>query len=258
MPEFNLIQLPKFLDDSLSAASHSIGRTLDNIFYAVFSIINYPIEEMRIRHALSLQKYEQDIKCELNKIPEEKLIEPPLNIVGPALEASKYYIEDENMRKMFAKLIASSMNIDYSGIVRTTFIEVIKQMEPLDAKVFESLAKAKHYGVGQIRYSNKEGGITLYEVLFPFEFLDISNMDKIAASVNNIIRLGLIKVSESSSFIDKSKYEPLKTHPVYLHFQEAYINVEEEAGEEKKTVSLAEMYWSMSPLGSHFEMTCIS
>ena len=135
-----LPECPKFLDEGATPAAKEIGITLANIFYVIFSPINYPVEKLKIRHAENLKKYQLDIQYELMKIPEEKLIEPQLNIVGPALEASKFYIEKEDIRKMFAKLITSSMNVDTTAKAHPAFIEIIKQITPDEAKVLNILS----------------------------------------------------------------------------------------------------------------------
>ncbi len=110
MSGFNLIKCPQFLDNAVSPPAKEIGKTLANIFYTIFSSINYNVEKLKIKHAKNLEKYAVDIQNELNTIPEENLVEPKLSIIGPTLEASKFYIEEEAIRKMFAKLIASSVN----------------------------------------------------------------------------------------------------------------------------------------------------
>lgn len=47
----------------------------------------------------------------IEKIPEENLKEPPINIVGPALEdIGKYYHNEKYLRTLFSNLISSSMN----------------------------------------------------------------------------------------------------------------------------------------------------
>lgn len=98
MSEFNLLKLPQFLDNAVAPAAKEIGSTLSNIFYFIFSPINYNVEKLKIKQSENLKKYEKDIQGELSKIPENKLTEPSLSIVGPALEASKYYIEEDNIR----------------------------------------------------------------------------------------------------------------------------------------------------------------
>mgnify|MGYP000855710850 CR=1 FL=1 len=84
----------------------------------------------------NVEKYAKDIDNELNKIPPESINpEPDISLIGPALEASKYYVAKEEARQMFAKLIAAELDVTKSDQVHHAFVEIIKQMNPLDAKV---------------------------------------------------------------------------------------------------------------------------
>lgn len=172
----NIINTPQFLDNALTPPAKEIGITLGNIFYAIFSPINYNAEKLRIKLAENLKKYEADIQRELSKIPEEKLVEPPMSIVGPAIEASKYYIDHDEMRKMYSKLIASSMNIDYTKKTHHAYVEIIKELSPLDASNLQFIYKLKY--------------LSEYDLVFS-ETSDETHLQ--AVSLNNLIRLGLVE-----------------------------------------------------------------
>ncbi len=99
MTEQSLINLaaPKFLDNALAAPAQEFGNTLANIFYVIFSPINYPAQKFKMKQALNLKQFEIDLQEKLEKIPEENLTEPPLNIVGPALEASNFILRRKKL-----------------------------------------------------------------------------------------------------------------------------------------------------------------
>ena len=67
-------------------------------------------QKYKIKQAANLEKYANEVKSGIEKIPEENIQEPKMSVVGPAFEASKFYIEEDEIRGMFAKLIASSMD----------------------------------------------------------------------------------------------------------------------------------------------------
>jgi hypothetical protein len=46
---------------------------------------------------------------------------------------------------MYVNLLANSMNTDKNNVVHPSFVEIIKQMNSLDAKVFDTLAKTNAY-----------------------------------------------------------------------------------------------------------------
>lgn len=119
------------------------GQALDDVMTLVgFDKLHEVAEKKRTKRELNMQLYKDSIAQKIVAIPEEDLKDPPLSIVGPALEASKYYIEEETLREMFARLIASSMDERHSDIAHPSFVEIIKQLSPDDAiflKKFNSI-----------------------------------------------------------------------------------------------------------------------
>jgi hypothetical protein len=88
---------------------------------------------------------ESEVKKRLDKIPEEKRKSPEPEIAVPLLQALTYTAQNETLRDMYINLLANSMNSDKNNIVHPSFVEIIKQMNSLDAKVFDELAKTVAY-----------------------------------------------------------------------------------------------------------------
>ena len=79
--------------------TQNIGTTLADIWYLVFGGISQAAEKRKLKYAYALQEFEKELKEKISKIPEDNLIEPDMQVVAPALEASKYCIEKEEDRK---------------------------------------------------------------------------------------------------------------------------------------------------------------
>jgi hypothetical protein len=241
---------------ALGPPAKEIGDGLGSLFYIAFA----PIQRARMKKELEITRFKEDIEKELSKVAPENLSKPPLNIVGPALEASKYYIDDENIRSMFAKLIASSMDKVSQDSAHTSFVEIIKQFSPLDAMNFRFLVKNLHCAVAEIRLDyvdEVKGGVTWYRNFFPLPDLTFENYAYYSASIDNLIRLGLIKIENDSSYTDKSKYDLLKNHPVFV-----ICNVMAEAAKElpffkDRTPKLKEGSWSITTFGEMFAQCCL-
>ncbi|QAA31226.1 DUF4393 domain-containing protein [Clostridium manihotivorum] len=252
------VDIPEFLDKAATPPAQEAGKALANIFYAIFSPINYSVEKMRIRHNLNLKKYEEELNEELNKIPENKLVEPPLNVVGPAIESSKFYIEDEKTRKMFAKLIASSMNIDLASKSHPSFVEIIKQLSPLDASNFkiifegERLPIVKYLGVDQ--FGNSATAITnVFLSNTAYGFTSI-----IASSISNLERLGLVSITYTDRLADDNEYLMFYTDPDYLNLMDE-INKErmEDPNYFYLTTDIKKGIISLTPFGQDFASICL-
>ncbi|WP_412095180.1 Abi-alpha family protein, partial [Bacillus haynesii] len=55
-------------------------------------------------------------------MPEENLVEPPLHIIGPTIEASKFYFESDELRSMFSNLIAASIDSETINKTHPAFV----------------------------------------------------------------------------------------------------------------------------------------
>ena len=173
-------------------------RTLNDVWdYSIGSLIHSIAEKKRVKHAMDVEVYKKKLEQEVLSIPPEHLVEPPLNILGPALEASKYYIEEESLRSMFAKLVASSMDDRKVDNVHPAFIEVIKQLSPLEAEIICSFKGQNRWqpivNFGFWNSSDKTfGDIWRDNVYLRWE--DPRSF-KQSSSITNLERLGLISIS---------------------------------------------------------------
>jgi hypothetical protein len=128
------------VNNVLNPPAKVLGNTIAALLDIILGRIENFDEKLKLKRQKDLQAFKDTLENEVAKIPEQNRIEPKLSIAGPALEASKYFIEEESLRSMFAKLLANSMNKDTSQYVQTSFVEIIKQMSPLDAKNISELA----------------------------------------------------------------------------------------------------------------------
>ena len=119
--------------------SQNIGTTLADIWYLVFGGISQAAEKRKLKYSYALQEFEKELKEKISKIPEDKLVEPDIQIVVPGLEAAKYCVEKENLRKMYANLITASINSDTCSHIHPIFLSIISKMSSYDGYVLESL-----------------------------------------------------------------------------------------------------------------------
>lgn len=187
----------------------TIGRFSDDAY-----------QKYKIKQAANLEKYANEVKSGIEKIPEENIQEPKMSVVGPALEASKFYIEEDEIRGMFAKLIASSMDKTQSINIHPSFVEIIKVLSPLDAKNLYFLYHDGDETISKIRVTNKENGI--YTDHFNHVFLgnpECQDNNLIESSIDNLIRLKLVDVSYSEYKSDDSLYDKHRENELFLKFK---------------------------------------
>lgn len=161
--------------------------------------------------------------AETKKLLEEKLqnthpdlIEPPAAYIAvPAMQYISYCMDDEELRDMYANLLANSMNKVIKNGVHPGFVEIIKQLSPDEAKILRYMSSHKIIPTITLRYIHSIGGGI--DIIKNFsnvgELAGCEKSEDIAKYFDNLVRLGLI-VNEGglSSLTDKTVYEPLKKH----------------------------------------------
>ena len=204
--EINII--PKFLDEGVTPVAKECGERLSDIVSLAFT----PIIKAKAVRDKKLELFLEELDNETKKIPEHNLIEPPLNVVGPALEdVGKYYHDQEYLRKRFAKLIASSMNKEC--YVHPSFINIIEQLTSDEAKILNILPKkGRHEPIIDIcvEKENADGIFTIYRNcgILGFE-AGCDSPEKISFYIDNLKRLELVEVPQDSYLIDEWRYEKI-------------------------------------------------
>lgn len=203
--EFNIV--PKFLDNALTPAAKEAGETLSDLI----NLARTPLIKARKVRDLKMEIFLKDLEKELKKIPEEKIVEPPLSIVGPALEdLFKYYMEEEYIVETFKNLIANAMNIEKQNKVLPSYFGIIKQMTNFDAMVFKKLFESKNYDVFTGFISIKEtktGEIHRYHVIFGDDFCDNESwyLDFSQNCINSLYTLKLLGLVNTKKIYYKDR-----------------------------------------------------
>lgn len=111
------------------------------------------LEKQKIIQEQNLVEFKERIEYKAQQIPPEHIQELDISIIGPALEASRFYIGEPDIRELFTNLIAASMNQAHNEQVHHAFVELIKMLSPKDAKLLnylhtsgdESIVRAQLY-----------------------------------------------------------------------------------------------------------------
>ena len=130
-------------EDSLKPSVVEIGQILSFLprslraFLSSWEcwIIN---REQKIKHVTDL------VESKLLKYNNEEISYPEPYITVPTLQAISYCIEKEDLVNMFANLLVSSMIKDKKWKVHPSFIEILKQINPDEAKLLKSLKEISY------------------------------------------------------------------------------------------------------------------
>lgn len=199
-------------EDIVRPTSKSIGENLGLLVDGVMGWLGYWGQKQEIKREAYLADFKKKIAEKVAGIPEEKLNEPKIRIVGPAIEASKFYIEEAEFRELFAELVASACDADCVNKVHPAFPEMIKQLSYLDIKLLEVFRQTHTLPCCTINETHKDGKVTPYPHIM-FDFKGVKHMpylnEEIIYSLRNCLlhqstpNVEQSKIHESRRKVDK-------------------------------------------------------
>ena len=212
--------LPKNTQELLlNPTAKNIGNTLGDASELILSPVNIATTWANAH----IRKFKQSIIDNVNKIPEEKRDSSKINLAMKTIEDSKYQISDDNLRKMFAKLIAASIDKRKNQGLSPRFSNVLSQFSPEDARFLMQIS------------TNDLGFVSIPTVIFFIQKDDRSGHedgdhfiapDRSTASwfqnelsLNNLVSLGIINQTDEEFLTHdtgKSFYDSAKKSPEFL------------------------------------------
>lgn len=92
-------------DDGLKPATKEGGEALQTIVGLFNNVVLYPIKKANLTYKYKLKQFEEELGEKINKISDDKFVDPPLTIVGPTIEALKYTFDEAELREMYLNLL---------------------------------------------------------------------------------------------------------------------------------------------------------
>lgn len=262
MNEFLPPALIAFVTSMATKGAEAPANTFNEAWKYVFGPIDSFLLRKNEKRRQDNEQYIQSLTQRVEQIPTDQLQEPQMSILGPALEASKFYIEEEDIREMFASLLSASFDIAKTPLLHHSFVEIIKQMSPLDARNLSKIATSKQFPIAKYSIQFESGATSLLKslIFIPYQHLEeagtdqsIFDLDRNATSITNLERLGLIKSDFERWFTDETKYHLLENNPLVECYKNSYINPNN-----NETLDITKGMISLTPLGSDFYDICLA
>ncbi|MGN6640120.1 MAG: DUF4393 domain-containing protein [Mucilaginibacter sp.] len=240
----------KIVNNLLEPVSKEVGKTLGTISKAINVAIS-PIAGMIWGYEKISTWLMSRLEQKLNNVPIENIIPPKALIVGPSIEAIKFLGEDEELREMFAQLIASSLNKEEAVHVHPGFVEILKNLSTEDAKVLNFIY-LKGY-CPEIKILAWAADKPNVEVPVKYLFSILEEIENLLlgghTSIVNLERLGLIESAHLSK-VDRTDYNKIRSSVPYSEIINNGIEI-------NKPYKVLENYFELTSLGKDFCRVCI-
>ncbi|QNL51957.1 DUF4393 domain-containing protein [Olivibacter sp. SDN3] len=172
-----------------------------------------------------VENLDNTISEKLNKVSEAKLQTPPPFVAVPSLEAMRYTGEVEELRNLYANLLANSMDMDTIENVHPGFVDIIKNLTPDEAKlltVFLRVESLPFIDVKQVDDKIQRSFVVTIKmhthVIDEFE-LELLYPCNLPVYFSNLIRIGILE-SPNNLSLDDQKYSELETCEYILEEKE--------------------------------------
>lgn len=268
---FNINAVPSCIDEPVKAVlnpgASQIGTLFGDLLAMATSKIHFSAEKMRLQQAHDLETFKKSLSDKLNAKPKECLVEPRMQVVGPAVENAKYCMDEPKIREMFQNLLANAADERYQSKVHPSFSAIIAQMSPLDAENLSLFRKKEVYPIARYKFNLSGGG---EYVSFTHCFLVNSKMktaDELelqAASLSSLERQGLIEIIYGQLLLDKTVYEPFENTEIMqrsritLSIYQAMENENTPDDMRHTSVTQQNGIVKLTPFGKEFTQVCFS
>ncbi|MCI5190387.1 MAG: DUF4393 domain-containing protein [Candidatus Electrothrix sp. AS4_5] len=216
---------------NVKEAGNNLGQTavtltkLVNNALLPLAAVNFACEKSRIYFQ---GKFQQDLSEKIAKIPEEDIVEPKASIAGPALQGLAFTHEEQNLKDMYLNLLATAMDGRVSTTAHPAFVEIIKQLDGMDAALVRHALKfIEDIPIVQLLLTTagEQGYRIILSHLVNLAKPPVGELVEnpmLPAMIDNWARLGLVEIDYKQHLTRPAAYDWVETRPEFIKLREQY------------------------------------
>lgn len=247
------IPVKDLYEDGFKPVTNSTGQLLGLLPRAINAALE-PLHKWILNKEYNIKETEKLLEQNLKNIDPDLITPPEPHIAVPAIQSISYCMDNENLREMYANLLASSMIKGKKNDVHPSFVEIIKQLSPDEAKILKYLYSKKYEPIISLRrdYKNKEGGNILIDYFSIIgENSKCEFIKNIPSYLENLERLKVLEITFMSYMTTPGTYDFLINHPTIT----AYTSI---TNDENFKYDTMKGYVKITNYGSKFCNICIA
>lgn len=242
----------KLYDDGFHQFTSESGKLLGRVPRLINAALA-PLDKWILNREYSVIETKKLLEEKLQNVKPENIVSPEPYVAVPTLQAISYSMNSNELRNMYANLLAKSMTTTSKDSVHPAFVETIKHLSPIDAKVFAEIFLTSYKGViDLIEGYNYTPEIDMYESYELLETnisgLKISNHLLQSASFNLLEGLNLIQITDSP-LTDEYAYSRIHLSNEYKDLFKKYSD--------KQNISELQKSFLITDFGKLFFKICL-
>lgn len=229
-----IVEAIPIYQDAVQPAAKEIGKALATVGKTI-NVALAPVGALVWGYERIGEYLMQRLSQKLASTPPDEIKTPPANVAGPAIEALRFTGDAENLRDLYATLLATAMDTSTTHYAHPAFVEIIKQLSPDEAKVLKVLAASINFPVIDISVaiSSEKGerAGTRNQSMLDHE-AKVERPELVPGYLDNLCRLGLTEIPAMTSIAEPEAYASLEADPNIKTFLEQV----EAAGHQSRVV----------------------
>lgn len=242
--------------DLVHPAAQSTGELVALVPRAV-KVALQPLEKWILQGEYNLAQTQKLLDEKLKNVDPKNICSPEAHIAVPALQYINYCMDNDELRDMYANLLANSMNKVVKNGVHPAFVEIIKQLSPDEAKILKCMQKKDIIASIGIGISDKNRQWIELRRNFSDIVIEAGCEQplKFTQYFDNLIRLGLVSHGEKGTEIASgNEYNRLINHPIVSEIKDFISN----KSEGKYALRIEKGYLYLTGFGKAFCDICIN
>lgn len=225
----NLSELAnKVYDDGLKKPVQSTGEVIAILPQAIKAALE-PVEQWILYKKYNLAITEKILEEKLQDTSPEEIVAPEPYVAVPALNAITYCFDSDELRNLYANLLARSMLAPEKDNVHPSFVEIIKQMSPADAKILKVIYETNSKPLIHLRWTINNSSSQL-DVMNNLSWIEDFGFKEASISIENLSRLKLIDIPPHTYYPDKKIYDKILDSPKFKEFLDTLVLVDYPGG----------------------------
>lgn len=240
----------KFYNDTFQPPAKELGYVMGRIAHTLrlIGLVGLVGDAAVIAEKILKEKMEKFLYDSLSKTPNEKRVLPDPTIICPLLENVVNSFNKKDIVNLYSNLLSAATNEDTIDKVHPAFVNIISQMDPLDAKIFYELSPS-FSAISCIILDNEPDSI--YNIYLNDNLIK-ENFINIAISIKNLDRLGLISLPNSIDvFIEDENITLINEFKKSCYYKKLLNKYEE------NNISVISQPGYITHLGKQFKNICL-
>lgn len=215
-----------------------------------------PLEVWILQKEYNVKQTRKLLEEKLKNVNLDNICSPEPHIAVPAMQYISYCMNNDELRDMYANLLANSMNKVVKNGVHPAFVEIIRQLSPDEEKILKAIKNERVIPTVTLRAEDKLG--RGQDVVRDFSVItETANCENIGAYeqyFDNLIRLGLLKqAAKYQSLAEEKWYQGLETNPFIIQMKE----IIQTAYKDHSNPKIERSYIYMTSFGIAFCKICL-